>query len=138
LLDKFQDATGAEAKKLGKTIDGLNVKEWDKNSSKVMKDLLLESFKQNPDALAKLLATGNATLTHKYGGVEQDKGRFSKLLMQVRNELKVTQPQVVTQDAWGNLSLNQMTKLGKLDIKKDNYNSWSTEKQEEFKRCNNI
>jgi predicted NAD-dependent protein-ADP-ribosyltransferase YbiA (DUF1768 family) len=90
LLDKFQDATGAEAKKLGKTIDGLNVKEWDKNSSKVMKDLLLESFKQNPDALQKLLATGNATLTHKYKGVEQDNGRFSKLLMEVRDELRGT------------------------------------------------
>jgi len=238
LLDKLQIASGAEAKKLGQTIDGLNVKEWDKNSSRIMKDLLLESFKQNPNALAKLLATGNATLTHT-----QDKTKwgieFPKLLMQVRNELKVTQPvvetqlkalvnqkienpiklndktkisylvknqdnsytitllegnskdwkdnvlefkmlpngkfqiigfglkelskdylqnrfgedvitdllnllnqsnqsQVVTQDAWNNLSLNQMAKLGKLDIKKDNYNSWSTEKQEEFKRCNNI
>jgi hypothetical protein len=47
-------------------------------------------------------------------------------------------PQVEVQDNWSNLSLNQMTKLGKLNIKKGNYNSWSTEKQEEFKRCNNI
>jgi hypothetical protein len=31
-----------------------------------------------------------------------------------------------------------MTNLGKLDIVKDNYNSWSTEKQEEFKKCNKI
>jgi hypothetical protein len=54
------------------------------------------------------------------------------------NELGLNQPQVEIQDNWSNLSLNQMTKLGKLGIKKDNYNSWSTEKQEEFKRCNNI
>jgi hypothetical protein len=51
-----------------------------------MKTLILESFKQNPNALAKLLATGNATLTHT-----QDKTRwgkeFPKLLMEVRDEL---------------------------------------------------
>jgi hypothetical protein len=56
-----------------------------------MKKLLLESFEQNPDALAKLLATGNATLTHT-----QDKGKwgteFPRLLMEVRGELRVTQP----------------------------------------------
>ena len=39
---------------------------------------------------------------------------------------------------WNKLSLKQKIKLGKLGIKEDNYNSWSTEKQEEFKRCNNI
>jgi hypothetical protein len=93
LLDKLQTASGAEAKKLGQTIDGLNVKEWDKNSSRIMKDLLLESFKQNPNAFAKLLTTGNATLTHT-----QDKTKwgteFPKLLMEVRAELKTTQPQV--------------------------------------------
>ena len=54
-----------------------------------MKEGLLESFKQNPKALAKLLATGNATLTHT-----QDKGKwgteFPRLLMEVRNELKPT------------------------------------------------
>ena len=56
-----------------------------------MKKLLLESFQQNLDALAKLLATGNSTLTHT-----QDKGKwgteFPKLLMEVREELKGIQP----------------------------------------------
>jgi hypothetical protein len=55
-----------------------------------MKDLIKESFEQNPEALAKLLATGNATLTHT-----QDKGKwgteFPRLLMQVRDELRSTQ-----------------------------------------------
>jgi hypothetical protein len=54
------------------------------------------------------------------------------------NELGLNQPEVEIQDNWSNLSLTQMAKLGKLDIKKGNYNSWSKEKQEEFKRCNNI
>ena len=33
-------------------------------NSTIMKALLKDSFEQNPKALAKLLATGNATLTH--------------------------------------------------------------------------
>lgn len=36
-----------------------------------MRDLLLESFSQNPEALNKLLSTGDATLTHT-----QDKGKW--------------------------------------------------------------
>lgn len=56
-------------------------------SSAIMKQLLMESFKQNPQALQRLLDTGNATLTHT-----QDKGKwgteFPKLLMEVREELR--------------------------------------------------
>ena len=91
IMLELMNTTGAKAKALGRTITGLNTKEWDANSSIIMKKLLLESFKQNPDALAKLLATGNATLTHT-----QDKGKwgteFPRLLMEVRGELRVTQP----------------------------------------------
>jgi len=82
----FSDLSGNLAKQQGRTIKGLNTKTWDANSSRIMKDLLLESFKQNPQALQKLLATGNAELTHT-----QDKGKwgkeFPKLLMEVRAEL---------------------------------------------------
>jgi predicted NAD-dependent protein-ADP-ribosyltransferase YbiA (DUF1768 family) len=60
---------------------------WDNSASDIMKVLLKNSFEQNPKALEQLLATGNAELTHKYKGVEQDNGRFSKLLMEVRFEL---------------------------------------------------
>jgi predicted NAD-dependent protein-ADP-ribosyltransferase YbiA (DUF1768 family) len=91
ILKKLENATGAKAKKLGLEIEDLNTKEWDKNSSEVMKNLLLDSFKQNPKALETLLATGNATLTHT-----QDKSKwgteFPKLLMEVREELRSTQP----------------------------------------------
>ena len=55
-----------------------------------MKKLLLNSFRKDPNGLAKLLATGNATLTHT-----QDKSKwgteFPKLLMEVREELRGTQ-----------------------------------------------
>ena len=90
-IKKLQKVTGAEAKQIGKTIQNLNVREWDTYSSQVMKELLLESFKQNPGALQRLLDTGNATLTHT-----QDKSKwgteFPKLLMKVREELRSTQP----------------------------------------------
>lgn len=87
LLNKFSKASGNQAKQLGKTIKGLDIKDWDKNSSGLMKDLLVDSFKQNPKALKVLLSTGNAELIHT-----QDKGKwgteFPKLLMEVREELR--------------------------------------------------
>jgi exodeoxyribonuclease-5 len=88
----WRQLSGAEARTLGRKFEGLNRTEWDRQSAELMKTLMKASFEQNPDALAKLLATGNATLTHKFNGVEQDNGRFSKLLMEVRDELKTTQP----------------------------------------------
>jgi predicted NAD-dependent protein-ADP-ribosyltransferase YbiA (DUF1768 family) len=88
--DILKTTNGGELRKLGKSIPSFDSKVWDENSSGYMKALMLESFIQNPDALQKLLATGNATLTHKYKGVEQDNGRFSKILMEVRDELKGT------------------------------------------------
>jgi predicted NAD-dependent protein-ADP-ribosyltransferase YbiA (DUF1768 family) len=87
IKEKLASASGSEAKALGKKIKGLDKVNWDANSSDIMKKILLQSFKANPDALAKLLATGNATLTHT-----QDKGKwgteFPKLLMEVRDELR--------------------------------------------------
>ena len=90
LFKKLTTATGAEAKALGRQVKGLDTKEWDANSSRIMKELLKASFEQNPKALTNLLTTGNATLTHT-----QDKGKwgteFPRLLMEVRNELRSTQ-----------------------------------------------
>lgn len=58
-----------------------------KISEQVMKEGMLASFKANPKALEKLLATGDKTLTHT-----MDKGHwgeaFPRLLMEVRSELK--------------------------------------------------
>jgi predicted NAD-dependent protein-ADP-ribosyltransferase YbiA (DUF1768 family) len=90
----LNDITGkyspAQVKALGGKIVGLKTTEWDSNSSRIMKDLIKQSFEQNPDALAKLLATGNAELTHT-----QDKSKwgkeFPRLLMEVREELRPTQ-----------------------------------------------
>jgi predicted NAD-dependent protein-ADP-ribosyltransferase YbiA (DUF1768 family) len=91
LLEKLSKATGSQAKSIGRTIKGLDVKGWDNNSDEIMKDLLIASFDQNPKALERLLSTGNAELTHT-----QDKGKwgkeFPRLLMEVRKELSNLKP----------------------------------------------
>lgn len=56
----------------------------------IMKQLLKESFEQNPQALQKLLSTGNATLTHVQDNSKWGK-EFPKLLMEVREELRKKQ-----------------------------------------------
>lgn len=82
--------TGSQLRSLGRQIRNLNVQAWDRSSSFVMKQLLMESFEQNPQALQRLLGTGNSILTHI-----QDKGKwgkeFPRLLMEVRYELKKKQ-----------------------------------------------
>lgn len=65
-------------------------KVYDTKSSALMKDLIKASFEQNPQALQRLLSTGNATLTHT-----QDKGKwgkeFPRILMEIREELRQKQ-----------------------------------------------
>lgn len=82
--------TGSQLRSLGKQIRNLNIQAWDRSSSFVMKQLLKESFEQNPQALQRLLSTGNSILTHI-----QDNGKwgneFPKLLMEVREELRKKQ-----------------------------------------------
>lgn len=86
-LEKLRKASGAEARAIGRNIKDLDTKAWDAASAEIMKSLIKESFKQNPEALDKLLATEDAVLTHT-----QDRGKwgteFPKLLMEVREELR--------------------------------------------------
>lgn len=79
--------TGSQLRSLGRQIKNLNVQAWDRSSSFVMKQLLKESFEQNPQALQRLLSTGNATLTHVQDNSKWGK-EFPKLLMEVREELR--------------------------------------------------
>ena len=84
---QLETASGSQARSIGRKIKDLNTVSWDKASSDVMRDLLLESFSQNPEALNRLLSTGDVTLTHT-----QDKGKwgteFPKILMEVRELLR--------------------------------------------------
>ena len=82
--------SGLELRSLGRQIKNLNVQAWDRSSSFVMKQLLKESFEQNPQALQRLLNTGNATLTHVQDNSKWGK-EFPRLLMEVREELRKKQ-----------------------------------------------
>lgn len=93
ILQQLEKASGAEAKRIGRNIKGVNISKWDKFAPIIMKSLIRNSFEQNPQALQRLLATGNATLTHN-----QDKGKwgteFPRILMEVREELKAEHPEL--------------------------------------------
>jgi hypothetical protein len=100
-----------------------------------MKELLKSSFVQNPEALKTLLATGNAKLTHKNKlGVEQDNGRFSKLLTEVRDELRSNQkvtkyPQIT--NFYNSLTAEQKKKINSLNELIRDYNQIPFEYSEE-------
>ena len=94
VIERLRDATGLEARGIGRSIQNLNTKYWDNISTSLLKQIMMASFEQNPDAAQKLLATGEAKITHKNAnGVEQDNGRFSKLLTEIRDELRKKQNQ---------------------------------------------
>lgn len=84
---------GAQLRRLGRSAKKLNTQAWDRNSSSIMKQLITESFSQNPDALQKLLDTGNAILTHTQDGGKWGK-EFPRILMEVRGQLQNEHKQV--------------------------------------------
>lgn len=91
VLDDIMNTTsGGELRRLDHKIKGLDVAKWDANSSDIMKQLLKESFEQNPQAAQRLLDTGNATLTHNQDRSNW-KTKFPRLLMEVRDELRKSQ-----------------------------------------------
>jgi ribA/ribD-fused uncharacterized protein len=95
IADKIANTkNGAELKRLGNTrIPGTTFNEevWNKEGRIAMKEAMLASFSQNPAALQKLLATGNAELTHTQDTTKWGK-EFPRLLMEVREELKPQAP----------------------------------------------
>jgi hypothetical protein len=99
LNDIMNTTSGSKLRNLGHKIKELDVTKWDANSYNVMKQLLKESFEQNPQAAQRLLDTGNATLTHNQDESKW-KTEFPRLLMEVRDELRksqsTTQPQTST------------------------------------------
>lgn len=84
---QLENASGSKARMIGRSIKGLDTRKWDELSSSLMKNLILASFEQNPQALQQLLATGNATLTHNQAK-DKYKVVFPRILMEVREELR--------------------------------------------------
>lgn len=83
----------AEIKSLGSAknlpMTSEQITSWNNLSTGLMYRLMKASFMQNESAKQLLLSTGDAVLTHKNeSGQEQDGGRFSKLLMQIRDEIR--------------------------------------------------
>lgn len=94
IIERLRNATGLEARRIGRSIQNLNTKYWDSISTSLLKQIMMISFEQNPDAAQRLLATANAKITHKNAnGIEQDNGRFSRLLTEIREELRKKQDQ---------------------------------------------
>ena len=114
LLEKLKNAKdGAEIKKIGNTrlksrnaevqeiIDKFfsdekvnwhrGITEWNRLGETMMKNFIKASFEQNPQALQRLLSTGNAQFTHNQES-SNSKWRtvFPRLLMEVRDELRNT------------------------------------------------
>lgn len=121
----------AQIKHLGSQFRHLDRKQWDAESSKIMKALIKESFEQNPQALQRLLSTGNATLTHT-----QDKGKwgkeFPKLLMEVRSELSTA---IKPTDSSNVNTTNQQESRYNISHELDaaiNSGKWSKETIDEF------
>lgn len=80
-----------EIKQLGRSVPmtAEQIAKWNRLSTDLMYRLMKASFMQNASAKQLLLSTGDAVLTHKNErGQEQDGGRFSKLLMQIRDEIR--------------------------------------------------
>ena len=119
-LDSLVKANGYNAKKIGAEIKDLNKAQWDKSSTVIMKKLITESFTQNPDKLEKLLETGNMQITHKLGGVEQDNGRFSKVLMEGREELRGDQVDIENEPTAEETKLINGKVWKKVDITAEN------------------
>lgn len=93
LIRELTACTGTRARQLGRAFRGLDTVAWDLVSEGLMYRLVFESFAQNPDARDGLLATGQARLTHRKQGVEQDAGRFSRVLTRVRDDLRRQAPE---------------------------------------------
>lgn len=87
ILEKFDGASGLESRKIGRSIKGLNVEEWNKVSTSILKKYMKMSFEQNQDALKRLLATGNARFTHTQAS-DKYATLFPQLLTEIREELR--------------------------------------------------
>lgn len=80
---------GAKLKKLGKSIPQFDSVAWDRDSENLMKQLIKQSFEQNPNAASRLKSLRGVTITHNNPTGKTDKWTtlFPKLLMEVRDGL---------------------------------------------------
>ena len=82
----IQTRDGFVCNKLGKEVQGLDAAKWDSARESVIEKGMLESFRQNPSAVVRLLATGDAVFTHTQAGAPWDE-IFPRILTGVRETL---------------------------------------------------
>ena len=93
---KFQSCRPGEAKRMGRTLP-LETPKWDAVKEPLMLELLRYKFGVRSPMASRLLSTGDAEIVEgntwgdTYWGVYRGRGenRLGKLLMQVRDELRV-------------------------------------------------
>lgn len=106
IINGLKTANGFTARKIGRNISNLNINEWNNNSDKILETFMRMSFEQNPEARKDLTNTGDSVITHKnQQGIEQDNGRFSRLLMKLREEFKS-----LDNESNSTLSINKLPK----------------------------
>ena len=77
------NASGQDAHEIGQKIPGLNVQEWDKNSTDIMRTLIEDSFNRNPSHLKLLLQTGDVPLV-----VNHESGKWNSDLPVILSEIR--------------------------------------------------
>ena len=113
VVNKLKTAAGSTARNIGRNISNLNINEWNNNSDKILEIFMRMSFEQNPEARKDLTNTGDSVITHKnQQGIEQDNGRFSRLLTKLREEFKSLLPDTDSTDNVSN-STSPTNKLPK-------------------------
>lgn len=96
ILDAINSGSPFEARRIGNTIRSLDRARWDADKFGIIKELIKASFQQNPRALQRLLATGDAVFTHNQE-TSIWKTEFPRILMEVRSELRSEQNAQPTQ-----------------------------------------
>lgn len=88
---------GAELKRIGRSIPGLDTAAWGFASRTFMKELLQSAFENDPVGREQLLSTGDMKITHlQETGVWRN--WFPELLMKTRSSLRVLQETRETQE----------------------------------------
>lgn len=93
--DRFVEMSPAQAKRYGKRVELRP--DWEEVKLSIMETVVTAKFTQNPDLTTKLIETGDAELIEGnhwrdyFWGMCNGKGKnnLGKILMKIRNELKI-------------------------------------------------
>lgn len=112
--------TGSLARSAGRKLN-IDVQKWNEVADSELERIMFLSFVQNRNTANELYATGDAIFTHKnQQGVEQDNGRFSRLLTSVRSEIQELATPL--QNVIGNIIIQSEVLFDRDKVSKDTKN----------------